>query len=560
VLKHIHILNFAIADDIEITLDRGMTVLTGETGAGKSIIIDAIELALGQRVTGDVVRAGKARAEISVEFDIAAYPELLAQLAQLDLEDGESCLIRRTLTKEGRSKCFLNGSPVTLQTVKVIASKLMNIHGQHEFQSLLKPDLQRQLLDQFGQHETLAAKLNQIYQDWSKATGEFKKLSAQNQESTSRAAFLQFQLEEFEALNLTQASLTNLQTEQKQLAQAENLIADGQLATNLLSDAEASVMTQLNQITQALGALTKVNEALSPVAKTIKNVSIELEEASHELHHFVDRLELNPARLQEVDNQLTRIYDLARKHHVDMKALVSHFEKLQNEYDALQCSDETLAALLKQIDTLKISYEKVAKKLSLARQKTAKQLSTLITKNMQRLNMSGGQFEVALAPLESSDPTPYGLEKVLLNVSANPGQPLKALNQVASGGELSRISLAVQVITASRCQTPTLVFDEVDVGIGGATADIVGDLLAELSIHAQVICITHLAQVAAKADHHWLVEKVVKAGQTRSGLKSLDTETRILEIARMTGGVDISKATLAHAKSLLKPKKTTKSN
>jgi DNA repair protein RecN (Recombination protein N) len=550
-LEHVHIENFAIIDDLELDINSGMTVLTGETGAGKSIVIDAIELALGQRLSGDIVRPGASKANISLGFNISNIPGAKQWLSEHELDAEGDCLIRRSISKDGRSKSFINGIPTTLAPLRELAALLINIHGQHEFQTLVKADMQRQLLDRYGKHIDLVEKLNAVFNQWQSKQKEYQELVNNSEESKSRADYLSFQLEELIQLGMTTAELEQLEQEHKQLAHAESLINSCQSSLDLLSENENAALQQLNNSSTNLQEALNINPDLKNIAELINNAIIQTEEAASELQHFLNKAELNPQRLQTIDERLGATYQLARKHRVEAKALEAFQNKLQSELDKLENHDDYLQELENALKQLESDYHKVADKLTKARNKAAKKLSQLISDNMQQLGMPGGQFKIDLVKRESNQPQLNGMEKTSYLVSANPGQALQPLQKVASGGELSRISLAVQVITTQQDNTPTLVFDEVDVGIGGATAETVGNLLRQLASNAQVLCITHLAQVAAKGHQHLQVKKAVVKGKTISALVQLNKEQRIQEIARMTGGLKITEQTIAHAKEML---------
>ncbi len=550
-LYHLHIRNFTIIDDLELDLTHGMTILTGETGAGKSIVIDAIDFALGQRITSDILRTGSTRAEITLSFDVKHIPPARTWLGEQALDNDNECLVRRLVGKDGRSKSFINNTPVTLSRIRELASLLINIHGQHEFQTLIKPPEQRRLLDQYAGCDITNTELNTIFKQWQNKQIEYDTLLANSHEAKSRTDYLRFQLDELTELNITLDELNNLEQEQKRLSHSESLLTNCQSALQLLSDEDKSASKQLTKTTQHLEAAQEFTPALKDIISLINSASIQTDEASSELQHFLNEVELSPERLHFVEERLSAAYNLARKHRVDASELAPLTKKMQTELDQLNNFDASLATIESEIKTLHANYKKCAAQLSEERQKTAKILSKQITDNMQTLGMPGGIFSIGLEKKEFDQPQANGMERIHFLVSANPGQKLQPLAKVASGGELSRISLAVQVITTSKNNTPTLVFDEIDVGIGGATADIVGSLLRELAEQAQVFCITHLAQVAAKGHQHLRVEKQVQNGKTRSTVVLLNKQERIKELARMSGGSKITKQALAHAEEML---------
>lgn len=549
-LTDICIRNFAIIETLDLDFNHGMHVLTGETGAGKSIIIDAMELALGKRVTMDVIHANADRAEINVTFNLQNIPNAKQFLKEQELDNGDECVLRRIIGRDGRNKSYINSSPVTLQILSELSELLINIHGQHEFQTLLQPAKQRRLLDDFTKHQDLLNNIEMLYEKWHALQQQYETLKNANQDATQRIEFLTYQVNELNELNLSAEDIDTIDHEHKQLAHADQLLQNSQDAMAALSqDGNNSVLSLLAKAQSAVQAIVRIDPKLETISELLNNASIYTEEALGELTGFLNHLDLNPEKLNWLEQQLTKIHDLARKHRVKPAELPALHQTMQAELDQLENRDENLERLQQQIQQTEEEYHKIAKKLSANRKQAAKKLSALITENMQQLGMPGGRFDIQF---ETTDqPTRHGLDKITFMVSANPGHPFLPLNKVASGGELSRISLAIQVITAKFSDTPTLIFDEVDVGIGGATADIVGQLLKKLGETTQVLCVTHLAQVAAKAHHHFLVSKATKDQQTTVTITPLDREKRVAEIARMSGGVKITKQTLAHAEEML---------
>lgn len=550
-LTHINIKNFTIIDQLELSLPVNMAVITGETGAGKSVIVDAIELALGKRASSDIVRHGCDRADISVQFDISRIPAAQQCLTNYELSAGDECLIRRVITKDGSSKNYINGVPTTLKQLRELRESLINIHGQHEFHNLLSAETQRQLLDNFANHGALVAQLNQCYQQWRIKQNEFDFLNEAAKQSTARVEFLTYQIKELDKLNLTPDVLESLNQEHKQLANADKLTAHFETALGALSDQEKNnVISWLRYARNALQSVANVNEKINDVIALIDNSIIQTEEAAAELRHHLRAIENDPQRFLQLEQQLAKIHDQATRHRIPAAQLPQFYQQMKDELAQLVNSDSKLNELQQEIKKLAQQYLSLAQQLTASRKKTAKKLEQLVTENMWQLGMREGKFEIELATQTYEVPLLNGLEKINFLVNLNPGQALQPLNKVASGGELSRISLAIQVITAQNTATPTLVFDEVDVGIGGATAEIVGKLLRELGSSAQVICITHLPQVAAKGHHHLLVEKIIDNKLTRATISLLNNQQRITEIARMLGGINITSETLAHAKQM----------
>ncbi len=551
-IQQIHLENFAIIEHLDLDLHQGMTVFTGETGAGKSIMLDAIELALGSRLLGDVVRAGSERADISLVFNINDNSAAKSWLTERELYCDNECVVRRTISKDGRSKSYINGSPVTLQLASELGELLLNIHGQHEHQSLLKRERQRDLLDEYAGHMKLATETQILYQQWRQLKTELEQASNQNQDQHNRREYLQFQLEEFATLNLQEGEIEALSAEHKELANADSLIEFvGKSINSLAESEEQNVLDSLNQVLRWLEHYSDSNEIISNCCQLLEAGSVQIQEANSELRHYLDRLELNPDRLNEVEQRLSVIHELARKHRINPEELLNLQDQLQTELDQIDNIDEHVAKLQTQLANTEKDYFIVAKKLSQSRKKAADRLGELVSKNMHQLGMTGGQFAVNLIAEQDQEPKAHGLERIEFTVSANKGQALQALNKVASGGELSRISLAIQVIIASKVATPTLIFDEVDVGVGGKVAEIVGRLLRELANSVQVLCITHLAQVAALGQHHFRVTKQSDKTKTVSDIIKLDAAQRVDEIARMIGGIQITKQTRAHAEEML---------
>ncbi len=553
-LSHIHIRNFAIVEELELDFFQGMTCITGETGAGKSIVIDALELVLGKRVDGSVLRHNEQRCDITVSFDLQNIPAAQAWLSEHDLnsEADNECLLRRTINPDGRSRAFINGQASTLTQLRDLGSLLINIHGQHEHQLLLKRDKQRHLLDTYAGHIKLVKELRTCYQNWHNKQSQINQLQQANEERQHRLDLLRYQIQELNDLALQEGELASIEAEHKQLANAEQIIAQCQQSLNLISEEEGlNSLALLYQAQAQLVEQTHHDERLAATNELLNNAVIQTQEASNELRHYLDNINIDPERLRHLEQRLSLIHDLARKHHAEPEQLVELHQRLNAELNQLENCDEHIENLRDAIAKLSTEYDKLAHKLSASRKKAAKKLATAINQQMQTLGMTGGKFAIEFATLEKSQKAADGYERIEFTVSANPGQPLLPLNKVASGGELSRISLAIQAITAQRDDTPSLIFDEVDVGIGGGTAEVVGGLLRQLGERAQIICITHLPQVAAQGHYHYQVMKHTGATSTHSDIRLLDEAQRVEEIARMLGGVKITKNTLAHAKEML---------
>lgn len=551
-LTHIHIWNFAIVEQLDIEFDSRLTVLTGETGAGKSILLDALNLALGDRADSSVIRHGNDRAEISVSFSLHDAPEALAWLHEHEMQSEDECIIRRTISRNSSSRAFINGIPATVQQLRELGEMLVDLHGQHEHQSLLQREIQRQLLDDYANHKDLLQQVASGYQTWQDLQAQWQRLSSANKDRDSRLELLRYQVQELESLNLQAGEAEELEGEHKRLANASHLLQTVQQTLGTLEENEDSAVQQaLTQCHGDIDDLARVDSRLQPITELLGNALIQVQEGISELRHYADHLELDPERLQEVEQRINAMHTLSRKHRVEAEDLVQLLPTLQQERDDLEQADMKLDGLQKQIQQAKETFRKRAAKLTQSRNKTAKQLSGKISDAMQGLSLQGGKFDVQLENLPEARWNAQGCEQIEFLVSANPGQPLKPLLKVASGGELSRISLAIQVITAQAARIPTLIFDEVDVGIGGRVAEIVGLQLRALGQHRQVICVTHLPQVAALGHHHLQVSKQTGKDTTVTEIKQLDNQQRIDEVARMLGGIEITDQTLSHAREMI---------
>ncbi|MDH5601515.1 MAG: DNA repair protein RecN [Gammaproteobacteria bacterium] len=551
-LTHIHIWNFAIVEALDIELEAGLSVLTGETGAGKSILLDALGLALGDRADNTIIRHGENRAEISVTFDTREAANAEAWLKEHELDSEHECIIRRTVNEKGPSKAFINGKPATVQQLRELGEMLVDLHGQHEHQSLMKADIQQQLLDDYADHSVLLNEVKEHYKNWYQLKNELEKLSTEKSEREHRLDLLRYQATELETLALKTGESDELDAEHKRLSNASQLVQTTEKTLYALEEDDNGAITQqLNILTQELQSLAKTDNKLNDIASLLDSAAIQLNEASSELRHYLDNLELDPQRLSEIDERIGNIHTIARKHQVSPDELVELLPNLQQELYSLENADIRLESLQSEIEATAAAYKKAADKLTTSRSKAANVLSGKVTASMSELGMDGGVFKVALNPYGTDSFHVNGNEQVEFLVSANPGQPPKLLSKVASGGEISRISLAIQVIAAESTRIPTLIFDEVDVGIGGRVAEIVGMKLKQLASHRQVICVTHLAQVAAQGDHHLQVSKQSDMATTISQINYLDKQQRVNELARMMGGIEITQQTLSHAEEML---------
>jgi len=551
-LTHIHIRNFAIVEQLELDLHSGMTVLSGETGVGKSIMLDALGLALGDRADSGVVRHGSERAEISVGFDISRCPAAIDWLQERELNMDGECLIRRTLTKEGRSKGFINGQPLPLQSLRELGEMLVDIHGQHAHQALLRKEMQRATLDEYGQHGKLLEQVATGYRHWLQLQQQLEALRSKKSEREAKLELLRYQVDELTALNLQPDELQQLDQDHQRLANANRLIEASQQALYQLHEADqGALIGQLQSILSELEGLQGADNRLAPTVELLNSAVISLEEANSELRHYQDAVEADPSQLQELEQRLADIHDLARKHHCQAEQLPELLDTLQQELTAIEAADVKYGSLEGEIAKAAQHYTQSAEKLNAARQKAATKLETIVTDNLQKLSMAGSRLKIALTPLANGEFSAHGLERIEFLVSTNAGQPAQPLGKIASGGELSRISLAIQVITSASHGVLTIIFDEVDVGIGGGTAEIVGQMLRQLGGHSQVLCVTHQPQVASQGHQHLQVRKQSTKERTTTTITPLDRAQRIEEIARMLGGVKITEQTRAHAQEML---------
>ena len=545
-LRTLSIHDFVIVDAIELEFAPGFTVFTGETGAGKSILIDALALALGGRGDASVVREGAARADITAEFSTHAEVDAWLSENEFDCDEG-GVLLRRVVDNAGRSKAFVNGIAATAAQLRELGEMLVDIHGQHAHQSLLKADAQRSLLDSQAGLLDDAKAVAAAYKSWRALARQREEFENNARNVLLERERLEWQVGELEKLAVKPGEWSDISNEHSRLAHAASLIEGAQEALDAISEADNPMLSQLSALTQKLGKLTDIDNALKPVVEALEPARIQLQEAVYSLNDYLDRVELDPERLHEVETRLEALHSTARKFRVAPEELPQEFASLSAQLQQLADASD-VDALRAQEEKLQAAYQGAAEKLSKARARAATALSNAVTAAMQELSMAGGRFEVALNRCE---PAVYGLEQVEFLVAAHAGTAPRPLAKVASGGELARISLAISVITSSATVTPTLIFDEVDSGIGGAVAEVVGRLLKRLGQDRQVLCVTHLPQVASQANQHFQVSKRSVAGKTLSSIEALDAKARIEEIARMLGGLEITATTRKHARELL---------
>lgn len=547
-LDHITIKNFTIIDELSLDLHNHMTVITGETGSGKSIVIDAVEFALGERTSPHSIYPGANKCDVTLGFSDIADAQTWLEAHDLDADEA-SCIIRRVLNLDGRSRYTINGTPCTAKLLRELSVLLLSIHGQHAHQSLLKSSEQRDLLDQYAGHTELVEATHANFASWKLTQAELIRLKKSCHDSSNQLAFIQYQLNELDDLNLHENEVDALHAEHKQLHHCGKLANNTDTALQLLSTNDHNTIEEnLSHCIQLLTSANAISPQFSAVIELLNSANIQIEEAVAELRHL--DFSGDPDRLAEIDARLDLIQKISRKHHVEPENLLQTHEQLKKDLATLENSAELIEQLEHKLIELEKEYALTAAKLTKSRQKSAKKLSGLISDNMQALSMEGGELLITLEKHEEKI-SAHGNESIHFVVRTNPGQAFHALQKVVSGGELSRISLAIQVITAQKSSIPTLIFDEVDVGIGGKTAEIVGNLLQQLGQRNQLLCITHLPQVAAKGSHHITVTKEKNKTSTEVHIKTLNAAERVKEIARMLGGITISKQTLAHAEELL---------
>ena len=551
-LTHIHVRNLAIVDEIEVELSAGMTTLTGETGAGKSILVDALGLVLGDRADSSVVRHGCERAEISAGFHIQDIPAVRQWLAEQELDRDDECQLRRIINREGRTRGYINGQAVPMQSLRELGEQLVDIHGQHEHQSLLRSAVQRLLLDAFGNHQTLLDRLANLYAEWKAANAELQGTFANDAERDARLDLLRYQRQELESLGLDRDAIRNIDEEHARQANAGRLLESSRQGLERLDAEEGpSASSLLNQTLDELSELATLDSALEETCQLLGEAAVLLKEGADSLRHYAERLDIDPQRLQWLEQRIGILHDLARKHRCNPEDLPAVEADICKELESIEHADKHRGALQARLAALQQDYLDCTRQLSGKRTRTAKAFSKKITDAMQTLGMAGGVFSVRISPRAGKVFSPSGMDDIEFMVSTNRGQPAQPMSKVASGGELSRISLSIQVISASSDTIPTLVFDEVDSGIGGGVAEIVGQKLRALGTERQVLCVTHLPQVAALAHQQLQVSKLSGKDTTRTRIRTLNEAERIDELARMLGGVRITRQTREHAREML---------
>ncbi|MDP2561248.1 DNA repair protein RecN [Psychrobium sp. 1_MG-2023] len=550
-LTQLSINDFAIVEHLDIELNSGMTTITGETGAGKSIAIDGLSLCLGARAEASMVRPTGQRADICATFNIETNSAALKFLSHSELDNANECIVRRTISSEGRSKGYINGRAVPVSQLKELGKYLLNIHGQHAHQGLLDSSLQLTLLDQYAGHKSLLSRVELTFKNVQAIRQELNQLIANQQQYAAKVQLLEYQVEELDTFALVEGEFEQIEQEHQRLSNSETLQYQSHQLLDQLADSEHNIEASLHSAVATLEQLLAQDSSLSECTEMLQGALIQVQESVNEVRHYNENIEQDPQRLQEVEQRLSKAMQLARKHHVEACELPSLHQSMHTELANLSGCELRITELEQQLKEIEKQYYIDAEKLSESRKKFAKKLDKLIAKSLRRLAMEHSQFEISISPNSTQTLSKYGVDLVEFKVSTNPGQPLEPLHKVVSGGELSRISLAISVITAQKVATPTLIFDEVDVGISGPTAATVGAMLRELGESTQILCVTHLPQVAGCGHQQMQVIKQTDGKSTHTTMSPLKQEERVIELARLLGGNKISDATLANANELL---------
>ena len=553
-LVNLSIKNFAVVKQLSVNLESGMTAITGETGAGKSIAIDALSLCLGERADAGAVRKDAPKAEIVAHFNLKGHKAALAWLDEQELldEDDDSCFVRRVISREGRSKAFINGTPVSLQQLKQFGQYLIAIHGQNTHLQLLKDDYQRKLVDQYAAHPALLSAVSDNYRLWKQKQSELKSLETQAQQRADRQQLLAYQVQELDEFAIEDGEFTELEIEHRRLSNGQTLLEQAQTSFyNLYENDEGNALSIIQNGLDRLSELEEHDSALTPIIALLNEASIQVEEAARELRSYCDDLEIDPLRLQQVESRYSKAMELARKHTVMPEELFGHHQALAAEFAGLEQDENRLEDLQHEVVEAKDAYRQACEALSASRQVASVKLAEAIQGQIRQMNMPHAVIDIAVDYQEDKTPVASGLDDVTFLVSTNPGQPADKLEKVVSGGELSRIGLAIQVLTSDKHATPTMIFDEVDTGISGPTAAIVGGLLRRLGKVSQVMCVTHLPQVAAQAHNQLFVTKFSDGNTTETQMLPLTKQDRIDELARLLAGDKVTESALANARELL---------
>ncbi|MCG8378499.1 MAG: DNA repair protein RecN [Proteobacteria bacterium] len=549
-LQQLVINGLAVIDSLDLEFKSGMTVLTGETGAGKSILLDALGLILGDRADTNIIRGNKDKTDITAVFLVKENQEVKFKLEELEIDADDELYIRRTISRDGRSRAYLNNTPVTIQVLKNIGEFLIDIHGQHAHQSLSRSDVQRELLDQFGQYNSLIDDVKTTYRDWKSTNEQLKIINSDGEDYDARLSLLKYQIEELTQLNITESEYIDLTKNYKRLSNSQQLLESCQKIFADLTNSDISINTRLAAHNQEISALCEIDNSLENVSTLLENATIQVDEASNELRSYIEQFDTDQTELNKLEERLNKYHELSRKHKVKPEALYKHLELLSEQLNQLEGGQAQHEILQKKNIELTEQYTRLATELQQERKKAAKTLSEEITNKMTGLGM-GGKFNIEVNEIQDELLHSYGMDKVNFLVSTNPGQPLRPITKVASGGELSRLSLAIQIVGLKDKGIPTLIFDEVDAGISGGIAEIVGNLLNRLAEYRQVLCVTHLPQVASCGHCHLRVLKTEKNNETFTQVIELNNKERVNEIARMLAGMKVTDESRANAAQML---------
>jgi len=549
-LRQLVINDLAIIDKLNLDFKSGMTVLTGETGAGKSILLDALGLVLGDRADMNVIRGGTNKTDITAIFSINNNSNVKDRLNEIEIESDDELFIRRTISRDGRSRAYLNNTPVPVQILRDIGEHLVDIHGQHAHQSLSRPKTQRELLDQFGQYDSLLHRVSEVYQEWKLVIEQLQNFKTGGEDFEARLTLIKYQIEELTQLAIGESEYSELSEEYKRQSHSQRLLEICQKVLNDLSESDSAIDNRLSQHQREIEDLCSVDKSLINICNLIDNASIQINEANSELKNYIDQFDSDTNQLNTIENRLDKLHELARKHKVKPEALPEHLNMLTTQLNQLEGGQEQHELLQQKKNELTTEYTKLAEQLRDKRKGAAKKIVVAVTEKMHELGM-GGKFNIDLEPIEDETPHQFGMDKIAFLVSTNPGQPLRPITKVASGGELSRLSLAIQIIGSKDNGAPTMVFDEVDAGISGGIAEIVGKLLHSLAEHRQIFCVTHLAQVASCGHHHLRVTKNTKEGETYTHVADLNKQERVDEVARMLAGMEVTNESRANAAQML---------
>jgi len=549
-LRSLQAKNFAIIDEVDIIFDEGMIVLTGETGAGKSILVDALSLVLGERGGANLIRDNNKRAEFTAEFAIDGHERAKTWLSKQSLDDGDDCVLRRIVNPDGRSRAFINGNQVNLQTLKGLGELLVDIHGQHFHQSLGKPDVQRELIDYFGDLMYLKDEVKNAFDEWNSLSKKLRTNQTLNKDRDARIDLLNFQYEELSTLDLQENEYDLISQEFAKIHNIEKLNNGINQVLNNLQDSEiTNAESLINNSVKSLDALIEFDQTLKDAKNLLEEASIQSSEAADCLRKYSSSIEFDPEKIRRLDERINTIKSIARKHRVEPTELHVVYEKVSQELKELKNNEENHKNLNRDIEKAENHYIKIANELSRLRIVSANKLSKAVTKAMSSLGMPDGKFNINITLNDSI--SSHGMNDIIFLISANPGQSPQSIAKIASGGELSRMSLAIQVIASEGNYIPTMVFDEVDSGVGGAVAEMVGRRLSELGANRQVLCVTHLPQVASQANTHFRINKLSDGKSTKIHVTQLNKDSRIEEVARMLGGIEVTERTRDHAAEML---------